>query len=119
MEYKKLKDVLHILDLVMSDDSIKHTGKAIRKRLKELPTADVVEVVRCKNCVFAVPLDKHCEINTSAYKHCVLLRGDETRNVWHKYKKYYKDYSIVEFDGFCDEGKTHEQALGKKEGAEE
>ncbi len=36
-EYIKLKDVLHILDLVITDDSIKHTGKAIRKRLKELP----------------------------------------------------------------------------------
>lgn len=39
--YVKLKDVLHILDLVITDDSIKHTGKAIRKRLKELPTEDV------------------------------------------------------------------------------
>lgn len=40
-EYIKLKDVLHILDLVMTDDAIKHTGKAIRKRLKELPTIEV------------------------------------------------------------------------------
>ena len=38
LEYIKLKDVLHILDVVITDDSIKHTGKAIRKRLKELPT---------------------------------------------------------------------------------
>lgn len=38
MEYIKLKKALHILDVVMSDDSIKHKGKAIRKRLKELPT---------------------------------------------------------------------------------
>lgn len=40
-EYIKLKDILHILDLVMTDDAIKHTGKAIRKRLKELPTIEV------------------------------------------------------------------------------
>lgn len=38
MEYIKLKQALHILDIVMSDDSIKHKGKAIRKRLKELHT---------------------------------------------------------------------------------
>lgn len=42
MEYIKLKDVLHILDVVITDDSIKHTGKAIRKRLKELSGEDVV-----------------------------------------------------------------------------
>lgn len=40
-KYIKLKSVLKILDNVMSDDSIKHKGKAIRKRLNELPTVDV------------------------------------------------------------------------------
>lgn len=43
-EYIKLTDVFHILDLVMNDEGIKKTGKAIRKRLKELPGADAVEV---------------------------------------------------------------------------
>lgn len=36
----ELEQALHILDVVMSDDSIKHKGKAIRKRLMELPTED-------------------------------------------------------------------------------
>ena len=40
--YINVKDVLHTLDLVFSDDNIKHKGKAIRKRLKELPEEDVV-----------------------------------------------------------------------------
>lgn len=66
--------------------------------------ADVVEVVRCRDCKFATELDVHCEFNRKAYKHCSLLRGDETRNVWHKHKKYYKDYSIVELDEFCSYG---------------
>lgn len=35
--YVKLEKVMHIIDLVMSDPTIKHKGKAIRKRLKELP----------------------------------------------------------------------------------
>jgi hypothetical protein len=65
---------------------------------------DFVEVVRCGQCWFVEELEKHCVINRNAYKHCSLWRGDETRNVWHKYKKYYRDYSIVEADGFCSEG---------------
>jgi hypothetical protein len=76
--------------------------------ITEIPTADVVEVVRCKDCVHAVELDKHCNISRTAYRHCGLLRGEETKNVWHKYKKYYKDYSLVSLDGFCDEGELKE-----------
>jgi hypothetical protein len=33
-----------------------------------------------------------------------MWRGEEEKNVWHSYKKYRKDYSIVELDGFCDMG---------------
>ena len=70
----------------------------------DLIANDVVPVVRCQNCVHSQPLDRNCEINTSVYMHCGLLRGEETRNVWHKYKKYYKDYSLVERDDFCSYG---------------
>ena len=66
--------------------------------------ADVVKVVRCKDCIYSQELDKHCEINCSAYRHCNMWRGEEEKNVWHSYKKYRKDYSIVELDGFCDMG---------------
>ena len=50
MPHVELKDVVHIVDLVMSDEGIKHKGKAIRKRLKELPGEDAEKVVRCKEC---------------------------------------------------------------------
>ena len=73
-------------------------------RIFSAPIVDVVEVVRCRDCKFATELDAHCELNRKSYKHCSLLRGDETQNVWHKYKKYYKDYSIVELDEFCSYG---------------
>ena len=66
--------------------------------------ADFVEVVRCGQCKYARELDKHCEINRNSYRHCALCRGEETINVWHKYKKYYKDYSIVALDDYCNEG---------------
>jgi hypothetical protein len=82
--------------------------KQLEREIDTMPTADVVEVVRCSQCQYAEELDKHCEVNRGAYKHCSLWRGDETRNVWHKYKKYYRDYSIVEEDGFCSEGRRKE-----------
>lgn len=79
--------------------------KAVGTReIDRAPTVDAVEVVRCQNCVHAEPLDHNCELSTSFYMHCKLWRGEETKNVWHKYKKYYKDYSLVERDGYCDAG---------------
>ena len=81
-----------------------YTSAEVNAIIVNAPAVDVVEIVRCKDCKYAIELDKHCEINRSAYKHCVLLRGDETKYVWHKYKKYYKDYSIVEPDDFCSCG---------------
>lgn len=77
---------------------------AISAVMENAPTVDAVEVVRCQNCVHAEPLDRNCELSTTHYLHCKLWRGEETKNVWHKYKKYYKDYSLVERDGYCDAG---------------
>lgn len=92
--------------------SIKGCGNCYYERainaIEDAPTVDAVEVVRCKDCVHADELDKHCEINGNRYRHCNILRGEEGENVWHKYKKYYKDYSIVEVDGFCDFGERKE-----------
>ena len=76
----------------------------VRKILNDAPSVDAVEVVRCKDCVHAEELDKHCEFNRNRYRHCRIWRGEEEKNVWHKYKKYYRDYSLVKVDGFCDEG---------------
>jgi hypothetical protein len=81
----------------------------LKTALSYVNTLPSVEVVRCKDCIYAVELDKHCDISRTAYRHCSLLRGDETKYVWHKYKKYYKDYSIVDLDGFCDSGELKER----------
>lgn len=67
-----------------------------------------LDIVRCKDCIHAVELDKHCDLNRGLYKHCLLLRGDETPCVWHKYKKYYKNYSLVEAEDFCSYGERKE-----------
>lgn len=82
--------------------------------LDQAATIDAVRVVRCQQCKHSEPFESNCELNTGAYLHCGLGRGEETRNVWHKYKKYYRDYSIVDRDGFCDSGERME----KKDGAE-
>ena len=73
-------------------------------QLDLMPTEDVVPVVRCSQCKHSRELDKHCEINRNAYRHCALWRGEETINVWHKYTKHYNDYSIVEPDDYCSYG---------------
>ena len=85
----------------LKDDFDKARAKII---VEYCPTVDAVAVVRCQNCVHAEPLDHNCELSASYYLHCKLWRGEETKNVWHKYKKYYKDYSLVERDGFCSDG---------------
>ncbi len=97
--------------------------KAFRNKGHEAYSCDLIECsggypewhirlpCRCQECINSVPLDNNCELNTSIYLHCNLWRGEETKNVWHKYKKYYKDYSIVERDGYCD---SAEKALKEK-----
>lgn len=75
---------------------------------RTFPATEVQEVVRCKDCKYRVPLDKHCNLS-SYYGHCTEWHGVETENVWHKYKKYYKDYSIVEPDGYCSFGERKEE----------
>lgn len=82
-------------------DSVRYTYEDQADYLIE---NDVVPVVRCKDCKYSRELDKHCEINRNGYLHCALLKGDETKYVWHKYKKYYKDYSLVEPDDYCSYG---------------
>lgn len=68
------------------------------------PTVDAVPAVRCRGCINAEPLERNCEVNANFYMHCRLWRGEECKNVWHKYKRYYRDYSLVQHDDFCSSG---------------
>lgn len=68
-----------------------------------IPAADVRPVGTCNTCIHAEPFERNCVLNGTAYMHCKQGRGSEVKNVWHKYKKYYKDYSVVDRDGYCDE----------------
>ena len=72
------------------------------------PTVDAVPVVRCRECINAEPLERNCEVNANFYMHCRLWRGEECKNVWHKYKRYCRDYSLVQHDDFCSSGERKE-----------
>lgn len=72
------------------------------------PTVDAVPVVRCRECINAEPLERNCEVNANVYMHCRLWRGEECKNVWHKYKRYCRDYSLVQHDDFCSSGERKE-----------
>lgn len=52
MPHIELEDALHAVDIVTADKGIRRKCKAIRKRLKALPTEDVEKVVRCKDCEY-------------------------------------------------------------------
>lgn len=94
-------------------DRLQGLNEKLCEELYGTSAGNIVEVVRCQDCVHAVPLDRNCELSTSLYMHCGLWRGDETKNVWHKYKKYHKDYSLVYRDDFCSAGAKMD---GKGEG---
>ena len=82
--------------------------------IKRIPAADVEPVVRCGKCKHGVPFDRNSEMDSSCYLHCAIWRGEEVKNVWHKYKKYYKDYSVVDRDGFCDQGEAGEPCMDER-----
>lgn len=114
---KQCKDCVHYevcYELTYHEPNGEIVGREVcqyfkdKSRFVELPC-------RCEDCIHSVPLDNNCELNTTMYLHCTLWRDKETKNVWHKYKKYYKDYSIVERDGFCDSAEEAEKALKERE----
>ena len=72
-------------------DRLQELNEKLCRELCGTSTGNIVEVVRCQDCVHAVPLDRNCELSTSLYMHCGLWRGEETNYVWHKYKRYYKN----------------------------
>lgn len=80
----------------------------VRDVIRGVPAADVAPVVRCRDCINAEPLERNCEVNANFYMHCRLWRGEECKNVWHKYKRYYRDYSLVQHDDFCSSGERKE-----------
>ena len=83
--------------------------KSAEKAVNAIPAADVAPVVRCVKCKYGLPLKAHAD---GVYGlNCALGRGEEVKNVWHKYSKHYEDYSLVDADGFCDQGEAGEPRM--------
>ena len=61
-----------------------------QRRIKELPAADVVAVVRCQNCAYS---HKGCD-------------SDMTKEIWCTYwqKTEGKAWNMMHFDDFCSHG---------------
>lgn len=91
-------------DVVLIDGEVKGAGLILAETVEGAATVDAVPVVRCRDCINAEPLERNCELNGNFYMHCRLWRGEECKNVWHKYKRYYRDYSLVQHDDFCSSG---------------
>lgn len=53
-----------------------YNGQGIVERIKAIPAADVVEVVRCKDCVHRDPEDHKCDCGGQERQGCPLpVRG--------------------------------------------
>lgn len=71
---------------------------------REIEDGTLVRVVRCGECVYSEPLQLHADLYNEDLMSCTCQHGEEAKNVWHKYTKQYKDYSLVEPDDFCSFG---------------
>lgn len=90
-----LSDGRGLCRVIMEDD--------FKKAIKNIPESIIhdseVEVVRCKDCVHAVEIEKDYvrKLFVDGTKQCELDRGDAVFG-----------YSIVSRDGFCDSGERKE-----------
>ena len=111
-EYIKREDALHELSVAKYEVPQVTAGvlrTQIRSVVNAIPAADVEPVVRCVKCKYGTPLKRNaCDVHGL---HCAIGRGEEVRNVWHKYSKHYEDYSLVDVDGFCDQGEAGEPTM--------
>lgn len=70
-------------------------GYVDAKQIADAPTVDAVEVVRCRDCIHAVEIEKDyiSALFIDGTKQCELGRADTLFG-----------YSIISNDGFCDSG---------------
>ena len=54
----------------------------------------------CEDCKHSEKI-RHTNSIRQGTLHCRQWRGDDTKNVWIKYKKEYRDFSLVFPDEYC------------------
>lgn len=89
---KRLIDANALIEEANAEDAY---GYVDAFQIANAPTVDAVEVVRCKDCIHAVEIEKDYvrKLFVDGTKQCDLGRGDQCFG-----------YSIVSNDGFCDSG---------------
>ncbi len=50
MSYIERETVLNVVADIMQDCKVSHKHRALNRNIKQIPSVDVVEVVRCKDC---------------------------------------------------------------------
>lgn len=72
-DYVKRSDTLQAVGDIHPLD---YNGQGIVERIKAIPAADVVEVVRCKDCIHRDPEDRKCDCGGQERQGCPLpVRG--------------------------------------------
>ena len=92
IDRKELRDALYEADAV--------TMQGV-KIINQFPAVNAVEVVRCRDCIYAVEIEKDYirKLFIDGTKQCELGRADTVFG-----------YSIISNDGFCDSGERKEGA---------
>ena len=87
-----LIDRKELINALYEADAVTMQGVKI---INQFPAVDAVEVVRCRDCVHAVEIEKDYIRNLfiDGTKQCELGRGDPCFG-----------YPIISNDGFCDSG---------------
>ena len=73
--YIKREDAIDaVLDVYYNTPDIDLSGERLEAAILNIPAADVVEVVRCKDCLYS----------TERYGHMECIHGVSYRNTWNK-----------------------------------
>ena len=89
---KRLIDANALIEEANADGAY---GYVDAKQIADAPTVDAVPVVRCRDCIHAVEIEKDyiSALFINGTKQCELGRADTLFG-----------YSIISNDGFCDSG---------------
>jgi hypothetical protein len=92
MAYVEREQVLELIANIMQDCKVKHKHRALNRNIKQIPTADVVEVVRCENCTRRVDYEGRIMCNKFGHK----FHGE-----WYGLRATTKDH-------FCSDGERRD-----------
>lgn len=82
------------------NDAAADEDLSIVEMIKKIPVVDAVEVVRCRDCMHAIPIPKECRMYVNVHTMCAIGRG----NLEHS-----TGISTVHPNDFCSDGMLAEE----------